>query len=104
MVEDTRDTVIKLDRQRRKLRAHLTGDVEQAKRDLHPRTLARSWTDRKRAQLANLADDGKHSFRKNAPLIGLAGTAILLFAARRPIFNAINALREKAQQAKDRKS
>jgi hypothetical protein len=104
MTEDTRDTVIKLDRQRRDLRAHLTGDVEQAKLDLHPRTLARRWTDRKRAQMADIADSGKHAFKKNAPLIGLAGTAILLFAARRPISNAINALRKKAQQAKDRKS
>lgn len=104
MAEDTRDTVIKLDRRRRDRRAHLAGDVEQAKHDLHPRTLARRWTDTKRAQLADLADNGKRGLKKNAPLIGLAGTAILLFAARRPISNAINALREKMQQTKDRKS
>jgi hypothetical protein len=101
MTEDSRDTVIKLDRERRHLRAHLTGDVEQAKHDLHPRTLTRRWKDQKRAQLADLGESGKQALRKNAPLIGLAGAAILLFAARRPISNAINKLRNKARQAKD---
>lgn len=101
---DDRKKVIELNRQRHDARASLASDVDQAKYDLHPRTIAQRWTDQKRAQLADLADNGKQTLKKNAPLIGLASTAILLFAARRPISNAINALREKAQQAKDRKS
>jgi hypothetical protein len=103
MADEDRRKVIELDRHRRKLRGHLAGDMEQARHDLHPRTILRRWMGRKRAQLADIADSGKHAFKKNAPLIGLAGTAILLFAARRPISNTINALRNKVQQAKDRK-
>lgn len=103
MADDARKTVMELDRQRRSLRANLTGDVGRAKHDLHPRTLAQRWTDRKRAQLADIAENGKQSFKKNAPLIGLAGTAILLFAARRPISKVINMLHTRLQQGKDPK-
>jgi hypothetical protein len=101
MTDEARDTVRQLDRQRQCARARLTGDAEQAKHDLHPRTLARRWTDQKKEQFANLADSGKQSFRKNAPLIGLAGTAILLFSLRKPISKFVSDLRDKA---KDRKS
>jgi hypothetical protein len=101
MTDDARKTVRQLDSQRQSARARLTGDAEQAKRDLHPRTLARRWTDDKRAKLADLADSGKHSLKKNAPLIGLAGAAILLFSLRKPISDAIHHLRDNA---KDRKS
>jgi hypothetical protein len=104
MANHARDTVRELDRQRKQARSKLSDDAEQAKYDLHPRTLARRWTDDKKAKLASAVDDGKHAFKKNAPLIGLASAAILFFAARKPIFNAINALRKKAQQTKDGKS
>jgi hypothetical protein len=101
MTDDARQTVRQLDYQRQNARARLSGDAEQAKHDLHPRTLARRWTDQKKEQFADLADSGKQSFKKKAPLIGLAGAAILLFAARKPISNLFNHLRDKA---KDRKS
>jgi hypothetical protein len=104
MADDARKTVMELDRQRRSLRANLTSDVEQARHDLHPRTLASRWKDRKRDQLGEIANGGKRVFKKNAPLIGLAGTAILLFAARRPISSAITKLRDRVQQEKDAKS
>jgi hypothetical protein len=100
MTDDTRETILKLDRERQNARAKLTGDAEQAKHDLHPRTLARRWTDDKRAKLADIVDDGKRTFKKNAPLIGLAGAAILLFSARRPISKVINHLRDKAKDQK----
>jgi hypothetical protein len=104
MTDDARDKVVELDRQRHSIRETLSGDIEQAKYDLNPKTMARRWTNRKRAQIANLADNGKQSLKKNAPLIGLASAAILLFAARKPISNAINHLRERAQRSKDQKS
>lgn len=103
-MSDERETVIELDRQRKGLRRELVSDVTQAKHDLNPRTMARRWTDRKRAQVGELADKGKHALKKNAPLIGLASAAILLFALRKPISKTIQKLRDKARDAKDRKS
>jgi hypothetical protein len=104
MTDDNRDKVIALDRERRNLRTHLIGDAEQAKHDLHPRTLIERWKGRKRQQLTSAAKTGKQSLTRNAPLIGLAGAAILIFAARKPIFVFYHQLRNKKRQVKDRTS
>ncbi len=101
MSDDDRETVRALDRKRLDARARLIDDTEQAKHDLHPRTIVSRWTGRKKQQIANLSDSGKKGLKKNAPLIGLAGAAILLFATRRPISQLFNHL---CKQAKDRKS
>jgi hypothetical protein len=100
MIDEARATVRQLDRQRKSARAQLTGDVEQAKHDLHPRTIAHRWTARKKEQFSEVAENGKQSLAKNAPLIGLLGAAILLFSARKPIFKAIKHLRDKAKDQK----
>jgi hypothetical protein len=104
MRDDARDEVMERDRRRLGLRGVLFDDVVKAKHDLHPKTMASRWTNRKRAQIADLANSGKQSLKKSAPLIGLASAAILLFAARKPISNAINHLRDRAQRSKDQKS
>ena len=104
MPDNSRDKVIALDQERRNLRTHLVGDAEQAKHDLHPRTLIERWKGRKRQQLTSAAETGKQTLANNAPLIGLAGAAILLFTARKPIFRLYQQLREKARQVKDRTS
>ena len=104
MSDDTRDKVIALDQERRNLRTQLVGDAEQAKQDLHPRTLIERWKGRKRHQLTSAAETGKQTLANNAPLIGLAGTAILLFAARKPISRLYQQLRDKKRQVKDRTS
>ena len=104
MSDDKREKVIALDRERRSLRKHLVGDAEQAKHDLHPRTLIARWKGRKRQQLTSAAETGKQTLANNAPLIGLAGAAILLFTARKPIFRLYQQLREKARHVKDRTS
>ena len=104
MPDNSRDKVIALDQERRNLRTHLVGDAEQAKHDLHPRTLIERWKGRKRQQLTSAAETGKQILANNAPLIGLAGAAILLFTARKPIFRLYQQLREKARQVKDRTS
>jgi hypothetical protein len=101
MTDDNRDKVIALDRERRNLRTHLADDAEQAKHDLHPRTLIQQWKGRKRQQLTAAAATGKQTFTKNAPLIGLAGAAILLFTARKPISQLYHQLRNKKRQVKD---
>ena len=104
MSDDTRDRVIALDRERRNVRTHLVADAERAKHDLHPRTLIARWKGRKRQQLNSAADTGKQALAKNAPLIGLAGAAILLFTARKPISRLYQQLRNKTRQVKDRTS
>ena len=104
MSDDTRDKVIALDRERRNLRTHLVGDAEQAKQDLHPRALIERWSGQKRQQLISAAETGKQTLANNAQLIGLAGAAILLFTARKPISRLYRQLRSKAQNVKDRTS
>jgi hypothetical protein len=104
MSEDARDAIIALNRERRDRRASLTGDLRQAKIDLHPRTLFARWTGQKKLQITSAADIGKRKLAKNAPVIGLASAAILLFSSRKPILNLFHKLRTKAQQAKDPKS
>ncbi len=101
MAEQDRETVIALDRKRRKLREELSGDAAQAKHDLHPSTVFNRWKADKKAQLANLAESGAQVAKKNAPFIGLAGAATLLFALRKPISKAFDKLRDKARDIKD---
>jgi hypothetical protein len=103
-MNNDRQSIIEKDRSRRQARAVLQGDVADAKHDLHPRTMLDRWKGKKRAQLADATDSTKQIFAKNAPLIGLAGAAILLFSLRKPISNAFTTLRDKVRQAKDRKS
>ncbi len=101
MNESFRDKVLALKEQRKILRAGLRDDLSQARLDLHPKTIARRWTNKKKAQLTEVAKDGKQSLKKNAPMIGLASAAILLFAARKPITGVIKNLRERAHSLKD---
>ncbi len=103
MSDDARNKIIELDKRRNHLRSTLTEDVKQAKYDLHPKTVARRWTDRKHAQIRDIADSGKQSLKKNAPLIGVASAVILLFAARKPISNAISHMRNTMRKSKDQK-
>ncbi len=104
MQDDTRDKVIALDHQRRNLRTHLVGEAKQTKHNLHPRALIERWKGRKRQQLTSAAETGKQTLAKNAPLIGLAGAAILLFTARKPISRLYHQFRTKTRQVKDRTS
>lgn len=104
MTDDVRDAITALNRKRKNLRANLLDDAQQAKHDLHPRNLVQRWTNQKKQQLAEAADSGKKNLAKNAPLVGLAGSAILLFVARKPIFKLYHTLRDKARQVKDPKS
>lgn len=103
MTDPRREIIKALDKQRHAMRTTLSGDVAQAKQNLHPRTLAQQWKDKKRQQLLALSDSGKHNLAKKAPLIGIAGAAILLFSARKPIFKIIQNLRNSARQPKDDK-
>jgi hypothetical protein len=104
MTDDPRDAINALNRERKNLRANLLDDAEQAKHDLHPRNLVQRWTSQKKQQLIAAADTGKQNLAKKAPLIGLAGAAILLFGARKPIFKLYKQLRDNARQVKDPKS
>ena len=85
MPDPDRDTVKALDRQRRMQRATVSTDLDQAKHDLHPKTLAQRWTTKQRVRLLCTSDAAKQKVANNAPVIGLAGLGILLFALRKPI-------------------
>jgi hypothetical protein len=104
MSDPDREIIKTLDRNRRDIRSALTSGVAQAKQDLHPRTFVQRWKGLKLKQLAALSESGKQTLASNAPLIGLAGTAILLFAARRPISKLYHQMRTKVQKSKDRTS
>ena len=99
MPDPDRDIVKALDRQRKKLRATLTADVEQAKHSLHPKTLLQRWTDRQRVRLLHTTDTAKQKVANNAPVIGLAGLGILLFSIRKPISGWMSKFRAPKPEA-----
>lgn len=101
MPQTERDAVIQLDVRRRLARARLSGDVTRAQSELHPITLARRWADDKRGKIATLAATGGKAAQKNALWIGLAGTAILLFSARRPISKLYRQWRDRAHELEE---
>ena len=101
MPETERDTVLKLDARRKVARAQLSGDMTQARSDLHPKTLVRRWADDKRGKVAKVAETGVQTLQKNAFWIGLAGSAILLFSARRPITKLYQQWRNRAAESEE---
>jgi hypothetical protein len=96
-----RERIVALDRQRKDARVQLLGDTEQARHDLHPKTLWSRWTARQKAKATRAADKGSEILQKNAPLIGLAGAAILLLTARKPISDLYRKWRDHAPDAED---
>jgi hypothetical protein len=92
-MSEPRERVKALNRTRKAQRGALLADVEQAKHDLHPRTIATRWRDKQLDRAAHAAEKTKQAAQKNAPAIGLAGIGILLFAFRKPISRAIKKLR-----------
>lgn len=101
MADDDRQTVQRLDADRKIARAKLTADMTDAKQDLHPKTLARRWASRQVAQMGSVAKTGAQLTRKNAVPIGLASAAILLFAARKPISRLYDKLRNRAPESEE---
>ena len=101
MAEVDRDTMHRLNANRKLARSRLVADVADAKRDLHPRALLHRWTGKQKARIAATASDGARLARKNAPLLGLAGAAILLYAARKPILDMYRNLRDRAPEAEE---
>jgi hypothetical protein len=102
MADLDRQTVREHDRRRKALRESLLSDAEQARHDLHPKTLAQRWTTRQMARLADAGAEARQKVAKKAPLIGIGAAAILLFAARKPISEWLNSLRNrKANQEGD---
>lgn len=99
MPDPERETVTALDRQRKIQRATLSADVEQAKHDLHPKTLLQRWTDRQRVRLLHTSDTARQKVANNAPVIGLAGLGILLFSLRKPISGWMSKFRAPKPEA-----
>ncbi len=100
MSDPERDAIVDRDQLRKALRQSLMTDVEQARHDLHPRTIANRWTSKQKARLSNAGASARQNIAKNAPLIGIGAVAVLLFAARKPISNWIHRLRDRRTNEK----
>jgi hypothetical protein len=101
MSDNDRQTVQRLDADRKLARAKLTSDVSDAKVDLHPKTLAQRWANRQVAKIGTAAKTGAQITRKNAIPISLASAAILLFTARKPISRLYEKLRNRAPESEE---
>lgn len=101
MSDYSRDDVATRNSARHQLRSKLLSDANQAKHDLHPKTIASRWAGKQKQKLIGATGQAKQKVAKNAPLIGLAGVGVLLFAARKPISNWVNHLRNRKVQNED---
>ena len=95
MTDLERETVLQRDQARKQLRKTLLSEVEQAKHNLHPRTISARWTAKQKARLADASASARQNAAKNAPLIGFVAAAGLLFAARKPISDWIERFRNR---------
>lgn len=95
MADPSREDIIRRDLARKAARQSLVSEVEQAKHNLHPRTLTDRWKSKQMVRLESAAASARQNVAKNAPLIGFAAAAGLLFAARKPISNWIDRLRDR---------
>ncbi len=95
MIDPKRRALFEHDRRRKLLRNSVRSDFDAARVDLHPRTIIDSWTTRQKRKVAASADALKAVARKNAPAIATGIAVILLFAARKPIWNFVSSLRDK---------
>lgn len=100
MTDPDREAILERDQTRKAMRQTLRSDIEQAKHDLHPRTISTRWTARQKSKLVDAGTSAKQNIAKNAPLIGIVAAAGLLFAARKPISNWIERLRDRKRNEK----
>lgn len=98
---ESRENVRQLNRLRMDRRAALQGDFARAKVDLHPRNMMARWTERQIGTLKTKGGQARGMVRKNAPVLGAAAGALLLFVTRKPIFDFIRRHRENRAQNKD---
>ena len=95
MSDPDREAILQRDKTRKALRQTLFSEIEQAKHDLHPRTVSERWVAKQKSRLTQAGMSAKQNVAKNAPLIGFVAAAGLLFAARKPISNWIDRLRNR---------
>lgn len=98
---ETRDDVRRLNRTRMAKRTSLLAGLDRAKVDLHPRNVASKWVERQIGALKAKTGRASGLARQNAPMLGAAACALLLFSARKPIFEFIRRFREKRASNKD---
>lgn len=96
-----RKDVMALHKSRHRARRQLRQGVEQARHDLTPKNMLRRWSDRQKVKIEAVSQAGSRALQKNAPFIGLAGAAILLFAVRKPISDLYQKLRSSAPETEE---
>ena len=93
-----RGDIERLDHARRAARLKLKADGDDAKKVLKPSAVFGRWKERQIQKIGEASEQGKHIAKKSAPFIGVAAIAALLYAGRKPIFNAVKKLRNKESQ------
>jgi hypothetical protein len=96
MTDPIRQKLIEQDRARKNQRQSLQVGMLQAKHDLHPKILVERWITQKKSKLSAVTQSTRQNLEKNAPFIGVAGLAVLLFTARKPISRLWMRLRERS--------
>ncbi|MGL5837100.1 MAG: hypothetical protein ACRCY3_01210 [Sphingorhabdus sp.] len=101
MTSVDRETVLERDRTRKAARAIMREEISHAQHDLHPRTLKARWIGRQRARIAQVGDMARQKASDNAVTLGVGAAAILLFAARKPIWRLIERFQNKRRNDED---
>lgn len=101
MADPDREAVYAFDQARKAMRSALLADVEKARHDLHPRVIASRWGGRQLGRVVSGKAKAGKAIKNNAPMIGAGMAAVLLFAARKPIWNWFQRLGNRRHPSKD---
>lgn len=101
MADSDREIVRELDQARKAMRSSLLLDVQQARHDLQPRVIAARWAERQLNRAARGKANAVQTITNNAPAIGAGIAAVLLFAARKPIWKWFQRLGNRRLPSKE---
>jgi hypothetical protein len=93
-----RGDIERLDLARRNARLKLKADGADVREMLKPSAVFGRWKQRQVQKIASATKQGQYIAKKSAPFVGVAAIAALLYAGRKPIFNAVEKLRNKESQ------
>ena len=89
-----RDSVILSNAERRYLRRKFNDSLAVTRDILNPRNQLARFVERKTTQAKQVAGETVQAAKQNAPVLGIVGVGVLLFAAHRPISRWISSLRK----------
>ena len=86
---------------RLKARDTFVVDLEVAKTALHPREMARRWTNKQKAKVGEIAGNAAGMAKKNSRLIAATVIGALLLMSRKPISTLTRKLWQKRKTEQD---